>query len=147
MTKKNIFAIFRKMMKKNVLFFSYSLLVLSFAYGQQDPPPIEKGTLIVTWKTDGEGTCMERIRFWLKNSKMEQTLYPKQNAYVDDAEEKCRMVVVENLKPDEYIVEFLVPNRDGCFQIPPPKAITVAAGETVKVNQEFTLSRDGLINN
>jgi hypothetical protein len=119
------------MIKKIILFF----LLFSPLYSEESTPV--GGTLIVTFKTNQEGERLDRVRFWLKNSVQEISLYPKSQAYVEDLEEKNRMVVIENLPPDNYIIEFILPNQDNAFQIPPQKTLSVSAGETVKFNQHI----------
>lgn len=97
----------------------------------------ESGTLIVTFKTNNKGERIERVRFWLKDEKAKQTLFPRGSAFVDDREKKTRMVVIEDLEPGQYTLEFLVPNLDGRFESAPQRKVKITRGEVVKIDQEI----------
>lgn len=98
---------------------------------EESPKP---GALIVTYQTP-KGQRLDRIRFWIKNENHKQWLYPKGNAYVDDPIELTRMVVIENLQPGTYTLEFLIPNTDGMFKEVPNRQIVVMSGDVIKVDQ------------
>lgn len=97
----------------------------------------ENGTLIVTYQTNNKGERIERVRFWLKNENAKQTLYPRGTAFVDDKHKKTRMVVIEDLHPGQYTIEFLVPNLDGRFEAVPERKVKITRGEVVKIDQEI----------
>ena len=98
------------------------------------PPP--SGSLIVTYQTGSQGERLDRIRFWLKKSDEQfQQMYPKNDAFVDDPSSMTRMVVIENLSPGKYTIEFAVPNRDGYFENVQKKEILISKGSAVKVDQ------------
>lgn len=94
------------------------------------------GSLIVTYQTGSQGERLDRIRFWLKKSDEQfQQMYPKNDAFVDDPSSMTRMVVIENLSPGKYTIEFVVPNRDGYFENVPKKEILISKGSAVKIDQ------------
>lgn len=97
----------------------------------------ETGTLIVTFQTNKKGERIERIRFWLKDENAKQTLFPRGTAFVDDKDKKTRMVVIEDLSPGQYTLEFLVPNLDGRFESIPERKVKITRGEVVKIDQEI----------
>lgn len=99
------------------------------------------GTLIVTYQTDHKGERLDRIRFWLKNEHRKQTLYPRGSTFVDDTENNTRMVVIKNLTPGHYTLEFLVPNIDGRFEKVPNRKVKIAKGDVVKIDQEIKTRR------
>ena len=103
----------------------------------QESEDLPKGTLIVTWQTTDEGQGLDRIHFWVRNRDSEQSFYPKQNAFVEDPDEKSRTVVIENIPPNDYTIEFIIPNQDGFFEPVALRTVTVEEGEVVKVNQKI----------
>lgn len=92
------------------------------------------GTLVVTYQTGIKGERLDRIRFWLKKNDKQQ-LYPISNACVEDMGKLSKTVVIENLEPGAYTLEFVVPNRDSFFSIPEKRELTIAPNQVVKVNQ------------
>lgn len=99
-----------------------------------DPEP-EYGTLIVTYETEDRNEKIDRVRFWLINEQNKQTLYPKGATFVDDKEKNSRMVVIEDLNPGMYTLEFLIPNLDGKFEEIPAREVMIVEGEVSKVDQ------------
>lgn len=93
------------------------------------------GTLIVTYQTGQKSERLDRIRFWVKNGKHKQSLYPKGKAFVDDLVEFTRMVVIEDLTPGQYTLDFLIPNTDRYFEEVPIRKVTIAKGGVVKIDQ------------
>lgn len=98
----------------------------------------ENGTLIITYQTDSKGERLNRIRFWLrKEESSKQILYPKGKAYVNDPVDMSRKVVIDNLEPGEYTIEFLVPNTDRYFREVSLRKVTINSGEVIKVDQRI----------
>ena len=93
------------------------------------------GTLIVTYQTNKEGTCLDRIRFLVKGKNYKQWLYPKGRSYFEDSITKTRKVVIENLPEGQYTIEFLVPNTEGFFAEVPKKQVKVTSGAVAKIDQ------------
>ena len=116
-------------------FLLLAIPLLPFFLCASEPP--EKGTLIVTYQTDNRGERLDRTRFWLKNEEGKETLYPRGSAYVADPENHTRMVVIEDLPPGTYTLDFAVPNTDSYFLPPPVREIKIVQGEVVKINQEI----------
>lgn len=102
-----------------------------------EPIAVKKGTLIVDYKTDLEGDRLDRIRFWLKDGNHSQKMYPKGNAFVEDRKNRSRIVVLEDVTPGEYTLEFLIPNKDAFFEESSLRHIHLQAGEVVKVDKTF----------
>ncbi|WP_155117511.1 hypothetical protein [Neochlamydia sp. TUME1] len=98
---------------------------------------VKKGTLIVDYKTDLEGDRLDRIRFWLKDGNHSQKMYPKGHAFVEDRKNRSRIVVLEDVTPGEYTLEFLIPNKDAFFEESSLRHIHLQAGEVVKVDKTF----------
>lgn len=110
--------------------------VLCFSCFAEETPPQPSGSLIVTYQTGPKGERLDRIRFWLKKSDEQfQQMYPKNDAFVDDPTSMTRMVVIENLVPGKYTLEFAIPNRDGHFEHVPKKEIIISKGSAVKIDQ------------
>lgn len=95
------------------------------------------GTLSVTYKTDPEMDRLDRTRFWIIDSNHSSKFYPKQEAFVDDPDEKSRTVVIEGMQPGLYHINFIIPNRDNKFQKVPPKEVEITDGEITRVFQDF----------
>jgi|LakMenEpi03Aug12_release.lakeMendotaPanAssembly.Ray.scaffolds.fasta_scaffold14425_3 formylglycine-generating enzyme required for sulfatase activity len=114
------------------LFLSFFLL-LTFRLEAAIRP--NSGTLIVSYQSGPRAERLNRIRFWLKSQQFGAQLYPKGNNYVDDQSNMVRMVVLENLPPDKYSLEFVVPNADGLFEATPRREVLVQAGKVVKIDQ------------
>ncbi|NGX41804.1 MAG: hypothetical protein K940chlam7_00078 [Chlamydiae bacterium] len=97
----------------------------------------QTGTLVVTYQTDTEGERLDRIRFWLKDEHNKQQLFPKGDAYVDDFNYQNRMVVIEDLLPGVYTLEFLVPNTDAYFVEVPIRQVVIDKGDALKIDQQI----------
>jgi formylglycine-generating enzyme required for sulfatase activity len=95
------------------------------------------GTLIVTYQTDSTGERLDRIRFWVKNEKNEQEMYPKDSNCADE-NCKMRMVVVEDLPEGTYTLEFIVPNTDSLFEEPVKREVVISSDNIVKIDQILT---------
>lgn len=93
------------------------------------------GTLIVTYQTGPKQERLDRIRFWLKKNGQEGQIYPKGTAYVDDLSCRCRRVLIENIAPGAYTLEFSIPNADNYFEEIPKRDVTVMAGKVIKIDQ------------
>ncbi|MBS4167582.1 hypothetical protein [Parachlamydia sp. AcF125] len=93
------------------------------------------GTLVVTYQTGVKGERLERVRFWLRKNDKDKQLYPASHASVEDLGKLSRTVVVENLIPGDYTLEFVIPNRDSFFYQPEIKQVKILAGQITKVNQ------------
>jgi hypothetical protein len=102
------------------------------------------GTLIVTYQTNKDGACLDRIRFLVKGENSKQWLYPKGKSYFEDSATRTRKVVIENLPAGQYSVEFLVPNTDGFFAETPIRQVLVASGSVAKLDQ-LIRTRDSLL--
>ncbi|MEX1012328.1 MAG: hypothetical protein WD595_03420 [Waddliaceae bacterium] len=102
----------------------------------------EGGTLVVSYKTDQSDRAIEQVRFWLWDAEQNHYFFPRGNAYIDDPNTFGRMVVIEDLPPGEYVVEFMIPNRTNAFTQPPPQRIEVLAGDVAKVDVLFTKQTD-----
>lgn len=109
----------------------FSLILSSFsAFGAENG-----GTLIVTYQTGPKGERLNRVRFWVRPAQEDPQLYPKGNSFVEDESNMTRIVVIENLAPGKYMVEFVVPNSDGLFEPIPKREIHVLSGKVVKIDQ------------
>lgn len=111
------------------LFFSFSI------WGSQES--LKTGTLIVTYQTDPEGDRLDRVRFWLKDANHVQQLYPKGNAFVEDRNSRIRTVVIEDLEPGTYTLNFLIPNKDAVYEESEEKILTIHANEVTKLEKHF----------
>ncbi len=114
--------------------------LIPFTFLSSEEP--RTSTLIVTYKTDHEGERLDRTRFWLKNEQHKQSLYPKGSTFVFDPENKTRMVVIDDLMPGNYTIEFIIPNRDGRFEDIPKRKVIIAEGDVVKVDQEIKTHKE-----
>ena len=121
-------------MLSHILFryFTLFLLLLIPLSGMGDE---NGGTLIVTYQTGPKGERLNRVRFWIRSPHHDAQLYPKGNSYVEDQSNMTRIVVVENLPPGKYTIEFVVPNSDGLFEKTPKREVTILDGKVVKVDQ------------
>ncbi len=93
------------------------------------------GTLVISYQTGIHGERLDRIRFTLSNGKLERQMYPKKNRYVDDVAKLTRLVIIEDLSPGQYQIEFIVPNSDGLFEEVPLRTVTIEKGKTEKIDQ------------
>ncbi len=107
------------------------LLLFSGILAAEEAP--ETGTLIVTYTTPEEGDYLDRIRFWLKSAPNKQSLYPKESAFLE-SENSTRKVVIENLPPGNYTLQFLIPNTKAQFEDPIARTVEIAAGEKLRLD-------------
>ena len=110
----------------------------NLAFSSEDA---KTGTLIVTYQTGQKGERLSRIRFWLKSENAEPQMYPKGSNYADDSAFPARTVVIENLQPGKYTLQFLVPNKDAFFEDVNPRELLVLEGETLKIDQKIKPKR------
>lgn len=125
------------MNRKSIPLTVYLVLISIFFVWQglfSDESP-QTATLIVTYQTDHKGERLDRIRFWIKNENHKQWLFPKGEVYVAVPDEMSRMVVIEDLSPGQYTLEFLVPNTDQYFEEVSTRKVIVAKGDVVKIEQ------------
>lgn len=125
------------------LVFLFFFSVLSVVQVESSDSPSEtKGTLIITYQTDTKGQRLDRIRFWLMNENQERTLYPKNDEFILNTHScTSRKVVIGNLIPGSYKIQFLVPNADHFFEDASfIKECTIQAGEVAKIDQEIKLN-------
>lgn len=116
---------------KKIIYFVVLFLFLSAPSFAQE----NQGTLIVTYQCGPKAERLHRVRFWLRGNHQVAQLYPKGNAFVDDKSNMSRMVVIENLPPGKYTVEFVPPNSDGLFEQTPKREAIVLPGKVVKIDQ------------
>ena len=117
---------------------SVSFLFLAFfneSWTHEDIP--KNGTLIVVYQTDSEGDRLDRIRFWLTYPNYLQKMYPQGNAFVEDPDSRARTVVIEDLEPGEYKLNFIIPNKDAFYEEPEEAILTIKEGKAVKIDQQF----------
>jgi formylglycine-generating enzyme required for sulfatase activity len=114
-----------------LLFFSFLFLVRGIA----EEANLTGGTLIVTYHTGPKGERLERVRFRVKGEDHQSQLYPKRNAFVDDPTLMNRTVVISNMPPGKYSVEFIVPNIDQLFDAVPTREVTIIPGKILKIDQ------------
>jgi len=116
------------------LFCLFSMAGLLHAEKSQE----QTGTLIVTYHTGSKAKRLDRVRFRITDDQGERSMYPKNGAYVADMSKLTRMVVIEDLAPGKYFLDFLVPNVDGLFEGVKPREFTITAGKVVKIDQVIT---------
>lgn len=95
----------------------------------------EKGSVVITYQTGSQAERLDRVRFWLRSDHIPAQMHPKGNAIVQDNSCLSHMVVIDDLTPGTYTLEFVVPNADGYFEEPPKRTLEIAAGKIVKVDQ------------
>jgi hypothetical protein len=93
------------------------------------------GTLIVSYQTDTKGERLDRVRFLIRDEQFQQQMYPKGLAYIDDVAGHTRIVIIEDLIPGEYVMEFVVPNHDGIFEEAPLRHFSITDNKIVKIDQ------------
>lgn len=120
-------------MKKIVIIFLACIVMFSFDAKEKEEP----GTLIVSYQTGPQGERLDRVRFRLTDSKQEYRFFPQGTNFASDSTHPNRIVVVEDLSPGNYWIEFLIPNTDGLFEEIPKKTITIKAGERLQINQNI----------
>lgn len=129
-------------LKKNNLFLLLLMILFSnFSPAFTDEDSKTTGTLIVTYQTGQKGERLERIRFRLKSENTEPELYPKGANYADDSNFPARTIVIENLEPGKYTLQFLVPNKDAFFDDVNPRELLITRGETLKIDQKIKPKR------
>lgn len=121
-------------------FLALAFLILASSTSLLAEESDQTGTLIVTYKTVGKGERLDRIRFWLKEDNKKHRFFPVEKGFLDDPEKKSRMVVVDDLSPGVYTLQFLIPNTDGFFAAVPDKTITIKEGEVLKIDQKIKQS-------
>lgn len=110
--------------------------------GQQHEP-IEvqyrpaRGSLELSYRTDKKKVRLDRVRFWLSDEHGNRTMYPKDGAVVQQADDTSVLVRIDDLLEGNYTVEFLVPNHDQLFKEVPKEDVFLLGGETRKL--DFTI--------
>lgn len=102
------------------------------------------GNLAVSYQTTAHSEALDRMRFLLIDQQGQQKIYPKDRCYTDDKENQMRMVLIEAIPVGEYTLKFLVPNRNGQFEIPPDRKILIEENAMTKV--EFIIPTTSLQN-
>jgi len=95
---------------------------------------LETGSLVVSYQTGPKAERLDRIRFWLKQGDFAQ-IYPKRDGFVQDHNTLSRVVVIDDLKPGTYTLEFSIPNYDGLFEEVPKRTINIHSKESLKIDQ------------
>lgn len=113
----------------------FSSFILFFVLNCCCLPSCDAGTLIVTYNTGQDGERLDRVRFLLTDDKLKQVMYPKGNGYVEDSVSRARIVVIEDLSPGEYTLDFFVPNTDGFFQEITPRKFYMGHETVLKLDQ------------
>jgi len=98
----------------------------------------DEGTLIVTYQTDAKGSRLDRVRFWVRDDLGRQRFFPRGKAFIEDAKEKSRMVVIRRLPVGQYTLRFLIPNQDRHFGEFPVRSFVMSPGETVRITQRLS---------
>jgi formylglycine-generating enzyme required for sulfatase activity len=101
----------------------------------RESSPSEWGTLIVSYQTGSKGERLDRVRFWLRDETQAQQMYPKGSGYVYDPKCFLRTVVIKDLHPGNYSIEFVVPNCDALFEEVPIRVFAVRPGSVTKIDQ------------
>lgn len=117
--------------------FLFFLLINCFNLISADQEASRNGTLIVIYQTDKEGDRLDRIRFWLTDVNHIQKMYPRGNSFVEDRKNMTRTVVIEDLPPGEYSLNFLIPNKDASYEEPNEKIVNIKSNEIVKLDKHF----------
>ncbi|MGE4574659.1 MULTISPECIES: formylglycine-generating enzyme family protein [Parachlamydia] len=121
---------------KTIYFCFFWMIILGglFCSGHADEAT---GTLVVTYQTGVKGERLDRVRFWLRQNDKNQQLHPANHACVEDLGKLSRTVVVENLVPGDYTLDFVIPNKDSFFSQPEKKHIKILPNQVTKVNQNL----------
>lgn len=102
----------------------------------------DMGTIVVTYQTDQTEQAekhLDRVRFWLINDQQERTLYPKKDEFVSNSHTPNeRTVVISNLHPGQYVIEFLN-NVEQFFEKIPSRQIVLKSGDLIKIDQSLRL--------
>lgn len=124
----------KRLLHLSLIFFCLAFFDIIFA-GQE---PAKNGTLIVVYQTGPEGERLDRVRFWLRDERSHfQQLYPKGNSFVEDSKTLTRTVVIDDLSPGNYLLTFLIPNKDAYFEHPEERELTIQPNEVTKVDFLF----------
>lgn len=95
------------------------------------------GALIVSYHTGPEAERLDRIRFRLSDEKLNQRSFPREGHCVNEVASNKRIVVIDDLVPGAYTIEFLLPNKDRLFDDIASRSVLVKAGERTRVDQYF----------
>lgn len=127
------------MLTKNLVIFKCLFLFIfcsTLLSGDENRSEVSScGILIVTFHTGPKGERLERVRFFIKDEEGVQQMYPKGVAYVNDPNSCTCTVVVEDLKPGRYWLEFIVPNADGMFVEIPKREFIIRQDQVTKIDQ------------
>lgn len=107
----------------------------------------DNGTLIVTYQTNENADRIDRIRFWLVDKQGSRCMYPIKNQFVDNFEEKKRMVTIEHLPVGIYELEFILPNRDGFFINPENKSVSITKDGVTRIDYKILSNNKSIKNN
>ncbi len=113
------------------------LLFLCFAFSLYGEDISPTGTLIVSYQTGVNGERLDRVRFTLTNDNHNQQMYPKKGSYVDDQKNFKRTVVIKNLNPGKYSLDFMIPNQDDLFEPISTKLITISEDVVTQIDHIF----------
>lgn len=101
-------------------------------------------TLIVSYHTGKQGSCIERVRFYLSSGSQPSQMYPKGNNFAEDPSMPVRIVAIDDLAPGTYTLEFIYPNTNNAFEATPKRVFTIASNEVLKIDQHIKVRADSI---
>lgn len=111
------------------------LLLLLFALPLPALQPAGRGALIITYHTGRNAERLDRVRIRLINDKKRLSMFPKMKSSAESSDALVKRVTIPDLPAGRYSIEFIVPNRDNVFVIPPKREVLISDGQITKIDQ------------
>lgn len=104
----------------------------------------ERGNLVVEYFTGSQKERLDKVRFWVKDSKGNTEFYPSESTPAT-ATENGMQVSIPSVPVGKYSVTFIVPNKDNLFDIPNPQTVKIKTDQTTEVSGDFKPRYQNLI--
>ncbi len=102
------------------------------------------GDLAVTYSAEGKSDALDQVQFWLTDLRGDRTRYPLRDTVSKDVLDGKRLVLITDLEPGEYSLQFVNKNNKALFKMPPRMDVVVASGEVTEVIADLDVQYGGV---
>ena len=95
----------------------------------------DTGTLIVSYDTGECAERLDRIRFLLISEDNNESMYPKNDSYVEGHDCHSRIVAINDLPVGTYRIRFVIPNVDHLFDPIPEVSVQIVKNKVTRLDQ------------
>lgn len=124
----------------NKTFFTFLLMMLFLEMShaqEEEQDENQPGTLIISYFTDDVGSRLDRIHFWLIDENNIRRFFPLKGSPVQHNPSHVeKTVVISDLSPGQYTIQFILPNTDHFFEELPPRQIRISGSDVLMIEQQ-----------